>query len=36
MKPVYRLKKNGKSSMYITIDAEVIYQTSWNDQTLLF
>ena len=35
MKPVYRLKRNGKSSLYMTIDAEVIYQTKWNDQTLL-
>ena len=34
MKPVYRLKRNGKSSLYMTIDAEVIYQTGWNDQTL--
>jgi hypothetical protein len=34
MKPVYRLKRNGKSSLYMTIDAEVIFQTGWNDQTL--
>ena len=34
MKPVYRLKRNGKSSLYMTIDVEVIYQTGWNDQTL--
>lgn len=34
MKPVYRLKKNGRSSLYMTIDAEIIYQTKWNDQTL--
>ena len=34
MKPVYRLKRNGKSSLYMTIDSEIIYQTKWNDQTL--
>jgi hypothetical protein len=34
MKPVYRLKRNGKSSLYMTIDVEVIHQTGWNDQTL--
>ena len=34
MKPVYRLKKNGKSALYMTIDSEIIYQTKWNDQTL--
>ena len=34
MKPVYRLKRNGKSSLYMTIDSEIIYQTGWNDQTL--
>ena len=34
MKPVYRLKRNGKSSLYITIDAEVIHQTGWTEQTL--
>ena len=34
MKPVYRLKKIGKSSLYMTIDTVVIFQTGWNDQTL--
>lgn len=34
MKPVYRLKRNGKSSLYMTIDAEVIHQTGWTEQTL--
>jgi hypothetical protein len=34
MKPVYRLKRNGKSSLYMTIDTEVIHQTGWTEQTL--